>query len=641
MDAAPPAPDYGEVVATRTDLLIAAVCAAWAAVFLADDGAAVALAPLLGLAVLPARRHPVPATLAVAVVIAAIYAGGVSEEDESTLAAGLYVVYTLGRHASGVRGYLPVLALTAALTVPYGAAVVDVVFVMWLLTTTWGCGRLLRLRTDRAARAAAVAAELAARDPAVLAARVVAEERARLAGDALGVIRRGVERMREHARAAEAGLDRAPLLAIQDEGRAAVAELRRLLGLLRAEPEPEPAAAAVPAMRRGLLRSKAEPPGRDRALLGLPWAAAAVAGGLMVLAFVDAAAWYTDKAPGAIALTLALAATVVLIPVDAGLACLAAAVPSILAAAFDAPIAYGFSTALACGVLAWSAGADGRPRTLAALGMLVVVTLLVVRADSPGNEGILLGAFALTGFAGHAYGRRDREGAAALATASRLRSEHEAAAERAVRAERLRLARELHDVASHAVGAMVLQAGAALALRERDAAAAREALRTVESAGAEAISELAVLFGLLDAAGLAAPHDERDLGAALTALADRMRAGGLDVRVTVPPDVPADPVLVATAFRIVQEALTNAARYAPGSRVEVALETGGDRLAVTVVDDGGRRPGDDGALEGGGFGLVGLAERVRALGGDLAAGPAPGGGFAVSARLPTRAGATA
>jgi signal transduction histidine kinase len=670
MDAAPPAPDYGGVVATRTDLLIAAVCAAWAAVFLADDGAAVALAPLLGLAVLPARRHPVPATLAVSLVIAAIYAGGASEEDQSTLAAGLYVVYTLGRHASGVRGYLPVLALTAALTAPYGAAVVDVVFVMWLLTTTWGCGRLLRLRTERAARAAAVAAELAARDPAVLAARVVAEERARLAGDALGVIRRGVERMREHARAAEAGLDRVPLLAIQDEGRAAVAELRRLLGLLRAEPEP--AAPVEPARRRGRPRAKRDAPasptwrrrrlpgfGRDGASGPAPWGAAAVAGGLMVLALVDAAAWYTDKAPGAIALTLALAATVALIPVDAGLACLAAAIPSILAAAFDAPIAYGFSTALACGVLAWSAGADGRPRTLAALGMLVVVTLLVVRADSPGNEGILLGAFALTGFAGHAYGRRDREGAAALATASRLRSEHEAAAERAVRAERLRLARELHDVASHAVGAMVLQAGAALALRERDRAAAHEALRTVDSAGAEAISELAVLFGLLDAAGLAAPHDERDLGAALTALADRMRAGGLDVRVTVPPDVPADPVLVATAFRIVQEALTNAARYAPGSRVEVALETSGDRLAVTVVDDGGRRGGDlrydataddhhravptggAEALEGGGFGLVGLAERVRALGGDVAAGPAPGGGFAVSARLPTRAGAPA
>ncbi len=361
----------------------------------------------------------------------------------------------------------------------------------------------------------------------------------------------------------------------------------------------------------------------------------------MALAVVDVLAWHAGAQPGSIALTLALAATVALVPVDAGVACLAAAIPSLLAVVLDAPIAYGFSSALACGVLAWSAGADARLRTLAALGVLVVVTLVVVRVDSPGNEGVLLGSFALTGFAGHAYGRRDREGAAALATASRLRSEHEAAAERAVRAERLRVARELHDVASHAVGAMVLQAGGALALRDRDPAAARAAVRAVEAAGTEAIAELAVLFGLLDEAGLAAAHDDLDLAAALVALADRMRSGGLDVRMSALDPLPDDPVLVATAFRIVQEALTNAARHAPGSRVEVTLGTAGGRLSITVADDGAAAAHGNGALEGGGFGLVGLAERVRALGGDLAAGPAPGGGFAVSARLPIPAGAPA
>jgi signal transduction histidine kinase len=615
-------------VAKRTDLGIAIVCAAWTAAFLADDGAALALAPLFGLAVLPARRRPVAATLAVAAVTLATLLAGVSEEDQSTLAAGLYVTYTLGRHTGGALGYAPLLALAAALTVTGGVAPADVAFVLFVLSATWTCGRLVRRRTERAARAAAAAAELSARDPAAIAARVVAEERARLAGDALEVIRDGVESMRSHARRAEPELGREPLVAIQDEGRAVVAELRRLLGLLRADPEPAAPAWTVPS-RRWLLDGRRS------------WGPAIlVASGLMALALVDVAAWHANAQTGAIALTLMLAATVALVPFDVGLACLAAAVPSALAAVLDAPIAYGFSTALACGVLAWSAGSVGSPRALAALAVLVAVTLLEARADSPGNEGVLIGAFALTGIAGHAYGRRDREGAAALATASRLRLEHEAAAERAVRAERLRLARELHDVASHAVGAMVLQAGAALALRERDAAAAREALRTVETAGTEAIGELAVLFGLLDAAGLAAAHEDRDLAAALTALADRMRGGGLDVRVTVPAGVPDDPVLVATAFRIVQEALTNAARHAPGSRVEVALECGEDRLAVTVVDDGGSAAGD-GALEGGGFGLVGLAERVRALGGDLAAGPAPGGGFAVSARLPIRAGAAA
>ena len=669
MDAGPFEPDYGWLVATRADLLIAAVCAAWAAAFLADDGASVAFAPLLGLAVLPARRHPAAAALAAATVILATFLSGVSEEDQSTLAAGLYVTYTLGRHTRGAIGYAPVVALAAALTVTGDTAVADVVFILFVLTTTWGCGRLLGRRTERARRAAAAAAELAARDPALIAARVVAEERARLAGDALAVIRRGVERMREHARTAEDALDREPLLAIQDEGRAAVAELRRLLGLLRAEPEPDPPPPAgtprgrfmrARAYRRTAGGASRPPGGGAHRSHRPPWGAVWIAGGLMVLAIVDVLAWHAGAQPGAIVLTLAFAGTVALVPVDAAVACLAAAIPSVLAAAFDAPIAYGFSTALASGVLAWSAGADGRPRTLAALAVLVVVTLAEVRADSPGNEGILLAAFALTGVAGHAYGRRDREGAAALATANRLRSEHEAAAERAVREERLRLARELHDVASHAVGAMVMQAGAALALRERNPAAARDALRLVDTAGSEAIGELAVLFGLLDVAGLAGPDDDRDLAGALHALAERMRGGGLDVRVSAPAALPDDPMLVATAFRVVQEALTNAARHAPGSRVEVALEADGDRLAVTVVDDGGRRRdgaagavdaggrtgagaagGGAGALEGGGFGLVGLAERVRALGGDLAAGPAPGGGFAVSARLPTRARAAA
>ena len=156
----------------------------------------------------------------------------------------------------------------------------DIVFVLFILTATWGCGRLVRRRTERAAHAAATAAELAARDPAAVAARVVAEERARLAGDALDVIRRAVERMRDHARAAEAGLDRAPLVAIQDEGRAAVAELRRLLGLLRRRagarrrPEPRPATAAGPARAAG--------------------------GGaaLMALAVVDVVAWYSGARPG-------------------------------------------------------------------------------------------------------------------------------------------------------------------------------------------------------------------------------------------------------------------------------------------------------------------------------------------------------
>jgi signal transduction histidine kinase len=595
-------------VVTRTELLVAAAAAAWAAAFLAGEGALVLFAPLFGLATLPYRRRPVVAALAVAAVTLAAILAGVSEEDAASLGAGLTTMFALGRYVSGPTAYAPVPVLALALTVVDGLTVADGVFVMFVLTATWTCGRLVRRGAERADRAAATAAELAARDPAELAAAVVAEERARLAGDALGVVRRAVEAMRLEAAAAERDLAAAPLQAIQERGREAVAELRRLLGLLRAEEEPQ----------------RSERPLRRR-----PLASGLVAVALMGLALVDVAAWYADVQPGAIVLTLAFAATVALIPLDAALACVAAAMPQLLALALDAPLAYGFSTALAAGVLAWAAAADGRRRALAALAALTLVMLVVTRVQAPGNEGVLLGAVALTAIAGHTWGRRDREGSAALARAADLRAEHDAAVERAVRAERLRLARELHDVASHAVGAMMLQAGAALALRERDPEAARAAIRTVQTSGTEALSELAVLFGLLDAGAVGPAGLAGAGGTDLQGLVGRMRSGGLDVTIRG-LELPEDPVLQATVYRVVQEALTNAARHAPGSRVEVVLGAEDGRFVVTVRDDGTGTA----AETGGGFGLIGLAERVRALGGEVAAGPAPTGGFTVTARLP-------
>jgi signal transduction histidine kinase len=596
-------------VVSRTELAVSAAVAVWAAAFLAGEGAALAFAPLLGLATLPYRRRPAAATVAVAAVALATAASGVSEENPSSLAAGFTVTFALGRHGSGARSFAPVVVLTFALIGVGGFNPADLVFVLFILSLTWTCGRLVRLRTQRAERASATAARLAAQDPAVLARRVVAEERARLAGDALEVVRVAVEAMHRDAVAAERDLDPRALAAIQDGGRRAVAELRRLLGLLRSE-EPEPPAAAGAGPRLGRY-------------------AVLVAAGLMALALVDVAAWSWGAAPGQIALTLAFVATVALVPsVGAAPACLAATVPSLLAVALDASLAYGFSMVLASGVLAWSAAADGRPHSLAALAVLLAVTLAVIHTDARGNEAIVLASFALAATAGHVWGRREREGSEALAAAARLRSEHERVAEAAVREERLRLARELHDVASHAIGAMVMQAGAALALRERDAAAARAAVRAVQDAGTEAMSELAMLFGLLDAGAVGAAGLAGGGEPDLEGLARRMRGGGLTVSITGP--MPDDAVLKATVYRVVQEALTNAARHAPGSHVEVLLGIDGGRFVVTVRDDG---PGASDE-KGGGFGLVGLAERVRALGGELVAGPAPAGGFAVTARLP-------
>lgn len=614
---------------TRTELGLAIGATVWAAVSLAGEGTALAFAPLLGAPLLLHLRRPRVAAIAVAAAAFGLFASGVSEENPASLAAVLAATYSLGRHAGGASGYAPVLVLALALTALGPTAPVDVIFVLFVLTGTWVAGRIVRRRAERARHAEDVAAELAARDPEALADQVVAVERGRLAGEAVAVVRHAVEAMQGHAAAAEPRLDPVALTAVQDEGRAAVAELRRLLGLLRAEePVEDDPGAPVAVSRRG-------DSGRSALV------EAALAAGLAALAVVDVTLGEPGASAGAVALTFAFAAAAVLGRIDPVAGCVAGALPALAALALDTAPVWGFSVGPALALLAWSAAADGRAVALAALAFTSVATLLAVTADAPGNEAIVLGGLVLAGSAGRAWSQRERARSAATATAVELRAEHEAVAAQAVQAERLRIARELHDVVSHAVGAMVLQAGAALAQRERDPEAARAAVRAVQSAGSEAIGELSVLFGLIEA-GTVGPAPvgtgglpERDVAAALVALAERMRGGGLTVDMWLPAALPEDPVALAAAYRVVQEALTNAARHAPGSRVEVALGVAAGCLEVNVADDGGAvRPAP--APRGGGFGLVGLDERVRGLGGELSAGPRAGGGFALSARLPVR-----
>jgi signal transduction histidine kinase len=380
----------------------------------------------------------------------------------------------------------------------------------------------------------------------------------------------------------------------------------------------------------------AEPAQRHR---GRPWRGDALVGvGLVALVVAESALRPQGASTLSGALTALLVATVAVRRVDPALACAAALLPLLMSVALDAPLVYELAYATAYVVLAWWVAVEGRLLSYAALVALTAATLVVMHQDSPGNEGMLVGVVALAALAGRAWAVRDRQGRVSAATATGLRAVQEAAAERAVRTERLRLARELHDVASHAVGVMVLQAGAALALRERDPDAARSSVRSIQAAGVEAMSELDVLFGVLDAgaigtAGIAGAVAGEDVAEALTALVARMRSGGLDVSFDHDGCAVDHPMVASTAFRIVQEALTNAARYAPRSRVEVSIRSDEDGVAVTVSDDG---PGP--ASHDAGFGLVGLAERVRSLGGELAAGRESGGGFAIRARLPVAPG---
>jgi signal transduction histidine kinase len=220
----------------------------------------------------------------------------------------------------------------------------------------------------------------------------------------------------------------------------------------------------------------------------------------------------------------------------------------------------------------------------------------------------------------------------------RAEAEHEAQTRRAVEAERARIAGELHDVVTHNVSVMVVQAGAARSVLAsspedaREAQTAIEALLAVEASGRTAMSELRHLLGLLAPAG----GDEAVLvpqpGAGqVPSLVERVRAAGLSVELTVTGARDLSPGLDLAAYRVVQEALTNVIKHAGTARATVVLEYRPDDLLITVTDDGRAAPGSSGS---GGRGLIGLRERIGLYGGELDAGPRPGGGWRVRARIP-------
>jgi signal transduction histidine kinase len=219
----------------------------------------------------------------------------------------------------------------------------------------------------------------------------------------------------------------------------------------------------------------------------------------------------------------------------------------------------------------------------------------------------------------------------------RAQAEHEAQTRRAVEAERARIAGELHDVVTHNVSVMVVQAGAARSVLDSSPDDAREALLAVEASGRTAMSELRHLLGLLAPSDQAGAGGEQEVlvpqpGAArVPALVERVRAAGLSVELSVTGARDLPPGVDLAAYRVVQEALTNVIKHAGTSRAAVVLEYRPDDLLITVTDDGRPMPGSGGP---GGRGLIGLRERIGLYGGELDAGPRPGGGWRVRARIP-------
>ncbi|MDR1807841.1 MAG: histidine kinase [Propionibacteriaceae bacterium] len=229
--------------------------------------------------------------------------------------------------------------------------------------------------------------------------------------------------------------------------------------------------------------------------------------------------------------------------------------------------------------------------------------------------------------------RRSREQALWMERAERLELEREQALQWAVAAERREIAREMHDIVSHSLTVMVSLTSGSARLIDTQPERAKEAIEEAAATGRQALADMRRMVGVLREGSVteAAALEPQPGGVDLWKLADTFRTAGLPVALSVTGDLPADPVVALTVYRIVQEALTNTLRYAGAPTQVTADVTTAPRLVtVDVADNGTGRPG---ASVGAGQGLVGLRERVALFGGTLEAGPRPEGGWRVRATL--------
>jgi signal transduction histidine kinase len=273
----------------------------------------------------------------------------------------------------------------------------------------------------------------------------------------------------------------------------------------------------------------------------------------------------------------------------------------------------------------------------AGIGLAIVtVGIVTVVYNIPGttttsNFVFISLRFVVAWLAGYALRERAEQAEAAELRASQAEREREAAARVAVAEERARIARELHDIVAHAVSIMVLQVGAVRHKLPELFAEDKDALTGVEQTGRGALAEMRRLLGAMRRDGddvELAPHPGVDR---LEALVEDVGRAGLPVRLHVDGNpFPLPRAIDLSAYRIVQEGLTNALKHAHASQAEVTFQYGSDELRIEVRDNGEGLSTSDGL----GHGLVGIRERVKIYGGEMTVGAAPEGGFVLGARLP-------
>jgi signal transduction histidine kinase len=280
-------------------------------------------------------------------------------------------------------------------------------------------------------------------------------------------------------------------------------------------------------------------------------------------------------------------------------------------------------------VALYSAGrwARGRVLVLSCLVTLAAIPLAAIEPGQPvgfGDVAFFVVFFGAPIVAGRLFRlRSERERV--------LVGEHETRTAEAIADERARIARELHDVVAHAISVIVLQARGGRRMLAEDPNETRSALDAIERAGEQALAEMRRLLGMLRAADERAALAPQPGLHRVDELAAQVAAAGLPVDVRVegePVELP--PGVDVSAYRIVQEALTNVLKHAGPARATVVLRYASDALELEVVDDGaGVATG-----EGSGHGLVGIRERVGVYGGELETSRPPGGGFGLRVRLP-------